>query len=454
MSKYAPREHRLADSKAKTVSKPKTSQRQPITTDIYPKNSGSITLILGLQKTIGNFAVQRMLTQSAPKNVIQRTKLLTMGGEWEDVTNKKHETENTLGLDMRLEFSPNASVNAPKIGLTQAIKSQVNGESHPIGRPKQQALQKHRTVTEEGSKGWLIDRLGDPNRSVVDPENPTNLEPNNPIYGSDRMKEQKGSNPIEATTFKKQQPGYSQLGQRVPNAPPVKAVLTDTPQLDKKDVGPNSTQKFETTALALDGPQQGTYYGSVKWGWETDNLGEHHSLPLELATLGKPSPNFLKSAEKWNASGSGAAEVPNFMQDFHVKVGEQKFRVWTGNDSKNVPLPIPDDNTDDMMLDLPNMATYKQMKKLATQLITIKSGMLPTKKYGQYVEECQMLKAQKKWVELRDKLQELENHLLKMENAGLNYWNKDLTLKEKYFRPIYNAVRIQHQMAAAKANNG
>ena len=63
---------------------------------------------------------------------------------------------------------------------------------------------------------------------------------------------------------------------------------------------PNSGQIFETTALALAGTQEGTYYGSVKWGWKTDAEGDFQILPLTVISMGSVSETFVKAAKKWN----------------------------------------------------------------------------------------------------------------------------------------------------------
>ena len=85
------------------------------------------------------------------------------------------------------------------------------------------------------------------------------------------------------------------------------ATLIDEPQ-DRGASGsqtstknaPNSGQIFETTALALAGTQEGTYYGSVKWGWKTDAEGDFQILPLTVISMGSVSETFVKAAKKWN----------------------------------------------------------------------------------------------------------------------------------------------------------
>jgi hypothetical protein len=63
------------------------------------------------------------------------------------------------------------------------------------------------------------------------------------------------------------------------------------------------SQSRETAALAVSGPQQGVYYGSVSWGWDklagakTATLKKFESVPK-----GAPSEEFRGASELWNAS--------------------------------------------------------------------------------------------------------------------------------------------------------
>ena len=106
-----------------------------------------------------------------------------------------------------------------------------------------------------------------------------------------------------------------QLGHRVQNgeAWDVKdAALYDGPTL--ANAAQDSRQVFETTALAIDGEQAGTYYGSVRWGWRTDGDGNFTKLPLEAVSMGNPSETFMDAAELWNesedADGNETVDLP------------------------------------------------------------------------------------------------------------------------------------------------
>ena len=77
------------------------------------------------------------------------------------------------------------------------------------------------------------------------------------------------------------------------------AHLYDGPQRDWT-AGDVLEQSFETTALAVEGAQKDTYFGSVEWGYKTDDKGTPSLMPLKVVSMGVPSSTFMKSAEKWN----------------------------------------------------------------------------------------------------------------------------------------------------------
>jgi hypothetical protein len=89
------------------------------------------------------------------------------------------------------------------------------------------------------------------------------------------------------------------------------AKLADGPSIGSVDVSKDSAQVFETTALAIKGHDQGTYYGSVQWGWRTDAAGSHTKIPFRVVSEGVPSSTYLKAAGMWNTtkSSNGADTV-------------------------------------------------------------------------------------------------------------------------------------------------
>jgi len=77
-----------------------------------------------------------------------------------------------------------------------------------------------------------------------------------------------------------------------------KATLIDRPRLPGR--GNNSKQVFETAALAVEGRQQGSYMGSVEWGWE----GRRRRRPRVAAASSSKQPR-VRSRPRANEPGGG-----------------------------------------------------------------------------------------------------------------------------------------------------
>lgn len=253
-------------------------------------------------------------TAQAKSNVVQMA-VSTMGGTW-DTDNYSLITPSTpeglRGVYIKLKFQPNNTVNAKKIGLTQSVRSikknrvyYVNNDNfyrdRAIKSADAQSISGSIASTDEGTH---IDRI---------------KSRNNPIYGSNVMSAGQtledtpmdnnstsdptrvGSRRVDPTANATYQLGYNYTdtgGSRQSKD----AMLSDRPTRNNASI--NSEHIFETTALALQGAQQGTYYGSIRWGWQTDSKGNFSKLPLSVVSQGVPSSTFLKAAEIWNANKS------------------------------------------------------------------------------------------------------------------------------------------------------
>lgn len=62
-----------------------------------------------------------------------------------------------------------------------------------------------------------------------------------------------------------------------------------------------SSRRFETAALCIKGTMDGTYLGSVEWGFYTRN-DQIHLYPFRIVSMGSPSLNFQAAAQGWNQS--------------------------------------------------------------------------------------------------------------------------------------------------------
>jgi hypothetical protein len=295
--------------------------------------SSHVARLLALQRTAGNAAVGRMLA---------RDRATTWGGEWnaepyEEWHNpQQHDAGTALagepiseGVDIRLAFTPNANATADKIGLVQSIKAvkdtpQGTEQYRPVSEPVAASAQEQLSVPGGAQKDWAIDRRF-PNT--------------NPIYGADDIQDTTGKT-LADTTFNNQEPGFSQLFERGVTD---KAVVCDTP-MRPTPLAANARMEFETTAIALTGPDKDTYYGSVTWGWTTDGNGRLVPIPFVRKSDRNPTASFTESAKIWNASSNRfrPAMRPNPVTTRY----EKYIRMSDEPKEKNIQIPIPRDSSD------------------------------------------------------------------------------------------------------------
>ena len=232
-------------------------------------------------------------------------RVATSGGDWDtdqyDATKdidgtgtKRPAADGWRGVDIKLKFKPNATVDAELIGLTQTAQSYKGGSPNILPAAASRAIP-------AADAKPLNTGAGETDESAHIDQSSTNP---NPQYAVENATSTSLTDP--ATAF------FGQHGWHYKNAAGQQkqdAKLNDTPRTSRSDK--NSRQIFETTALATKGTQAGTYYGSVRWGWRTDAAGVYTKLPLEKVSDGIPSSTFLKSAEIWNAgkASGGAANV-------------------------------------------------------------------------------------------------------------------------------------------------
>ena len=248
---------------------------------------------------------------------IQRS-VETLGGRWD--TSKydpvlKELGKDVTGLDIELNFTPQDPVDAELIGLTQTVRLYREGKPLFV----EESSGRRATPDEEGvEEGVHIDQ-------------PTNA---NPLYATGEA----GAGDTLAST-RVAEPGLSVEGnvrshgqhgwhyRDASGAPQHQdAILNDKPVLRRP--AKNSGQIFETAALAIKGRQEGTYYGSVKWGWETDKDGTLTKLPLSVLAVGVPSATFMRAAELWNkattSTGAATIDLPTTKLPSSVKLAANR----------------------------------------------------------------------------------------------------------------------------------
>jgi hypothetical protein len=206
--------------------------------------------------------------------------LATYGGSWRTENYKAYVKDDMRGCDIKLFFNPNDLVESPKIGLTQSVTPKKNGATAYV-RPE---VAKRANKSKDGDEGRYHDRAD---------------KKTNPIYG---MANPTGKNKSLGSGT---ETGNSHWGKRTTDDKGTVATdeawLTDQPKRgwEQDDL---ITMTFETTALAVEGDQKGTYYGSVEWGFKTDKDGNVDLLPFRVVQMGAPTAQFMASAKKWNSA--------------------------------------------------------------------------------------------------------------------------------------------------------
>ena len=237
----------------------------------------------------------------AAKPAIQRS-VRTMGGSWDatkyDLVRKEDERDVT-GVDIALNFRPEDPVDAELIGLTQTVRLVRKGKQRFV---EESSKRRATTAGEQGVEtGAHIDQ----------PKNANPLYATGEADATDTLATTPVALPGVSVTGEIREHG--QHGWHYRNMTGTlqhqNAILNDRPLF--RDPAENSSQTFETTALAIKGRQEGTYYGSVKWGWETDASGTLTRMPLSVAAAGVPTATFMRAAELWNAAttAAGAATI-------------------------------------------------------------------------------------------------------------------------------------------------
>ena len=283
--------------------------------------------------------VQRTAAPGAP--VMQRVAQDTEFGKF---------TDNDYKIDgdkckMELQFDANDKVDATKIGLVQAARTEENGNVRPID-----ANEAARTVESGTGEGWAVDRLSDHNTPVYGSED---------LSAGDGLDKTKQDNNTSGKKTEVKDGGNAtyQLGHHYTDSGTPKhkeAKLYDGPGTFSAK---NSKQTFETTALALEGSQKGTYYGSVEWGWERDGSGTLKKLDFKAVTKGIPSGNFLAAAKAWNGNKARGTQITNkdntpvmdgsLTELFKLKKGAEVTQLSTASDGTEyfVSIEVVNDGT-------------------------------------------------------------------------------------------------------------
>jgi hypothetical protein len=221
----------------------------------------------------------------------------TLGGTWDTdsytLVNGADGSHQGCEID-RLRFTPNEQVDATKIGLTQSLVALDAGAPNPVNAT---AAARSVPIDQPGG-GTYIDRLAERRNPIYGMNDPTGTDQS--LGGSDAAGNAQWGHRYSPSFF-----GFG-LGVTIQQD----ASLYDRPR--RPGHGANAQQIFETTALAVEGAQAGTFYGSVRWGWQSDAANTATLVPLGVVSVGVPSASFRLASDLWNKTptSTGAATIP------------------------------------------------------------------------------------------------------------------------------------------------
>lgn len=275
---------------------------------------------------------------------VQRSLVPTAFGKFEDVyyhalTNAKDEE---IGCEMYLRFTPGDTVDATKIALTQVLKPTKEGTLDAADETK-----KKQAVTSGAGKDFYVDRLSSSRNPLYgasqgaeadkDKLEGWNIGPAVTPMSADDQKTYAaaGMKGVKYSAASKGQAGYRKKSGADWVSQP--AELDDWPTRPDSVGKKNSGQYFETTALAVDGNQKNTYYGSVQWGWERDAAAKFKLVDFKVVSMGTPSAAFNAAAEKWNVSQTSAGESTIKLPTAEVYKTSKEMEVLVGKDKIKLP---------------------------------------------------------------------------------------------------------------------
>ena len=206
---------------------------------------------------------------------------------------------------IELSFLPEKTVDAENIAFVQTAQMLITdreGADPRIHRPYYVQTDKDESV--------FSNRLLSDDPETLGTHIDQSTKERTPLYSmtgasdTDIKSKKKTASPLAASTPTK----FSDFGFRTDKKGTKAATMTDQPGLDAEK-GASAFGKFETTALAVEGAQRGTYYGTVKWGF-TKAAGETEAKldPFVLSQSSAPSDTFFEAAKRFGASTTTAGE--------------------------------------------------------------------------------------------------------------------------------------------------
>ena len=226
--------------------------------------------------------------------------VVTAGGRWTAVeyfsraewihtlkSGRRVTYRDVRGLRMKLQFTPNDTVDAERIVLVQTVKVTKDDAPHIIDTSLKER--------------WIDDVSIDQDAESASPEYAAAAgDPDDPVAGF-------GAAPVQHGTGEH---GYRYHRSGQWHVKP--AWIQDDPHIRgaKRSAG----HKFETTAIAAAGNDEGRYYGSVEWGYFWTEHSKVKLIALRVVEAGNgASAQFRRSAIQWNrtlVNGKAPAQIP------------------------------------------------------------------------------------------------------------------------------------------------
>ncbi len=227
-----------------------------------------------------------------------------------------------FGADIKITFKANNNVDATKIAFVQTAASIRDGTIPGPSDEKEKKVAESRMIPAgKPGAGTHIDAL---------PKSRTPLTGMSDAAGGDLAK------PVPSVRT----PHLADFGWHYKDASgnPQNndATMHDTPFLSTGDMDTDVStvlkkewsQHLETSALAIEGNQAGTFYGSVEWGWSV-KAGEKTPtlVPFKAKSQDVPTPIFTEAAKLWNASksseGQESVHVP-----LDIQIVSERADLW------------------------------------------------------------------------------------------------------------------------------
>jgi hypothetical protein len=241
----------------------------------------------------------------------QLARYATNFGEFEDYkfNEVKDAGGNSRGVQIYLKFHPGNNVDAKKIGMTQAAEGKISGAQI------NQGFYGRRQATSGAGVGYFIDRLAGRPSPLYGTVGTVTAGADATKLGSYAAPGITALSPAEIAASPLTGMDYgggSVFGYRYMDGGtlkgPIPAEMHDAPNLP---VTNSSEQVFETAALAFEGKMEGTYLGSVEWGWRRDAKGVFSTVPVSVKSQGVPTATFLTAASIWNTAKENYGRLAN-----------------------------------------------------------------------------------------------------------------------------------------------